>query len=36
MLKIIIGLIVWIIMIIGIIAFFKGASKNEYDKEELE
>jgi hypothetical protein len=36
MLKLIIVLIVWIIMIIGIIAFVKGENANEYDKEELE
>jgi len=36
MLKIVIGFIVWIIMILGILAFTKGASSNEYyDKEEL-
>jgi hypothetical protein len=35
MLKIIIGIIVWIIMNLGILAFFNGASSHEYDKEEV-
>jgi hypothetical protein len=34
MLKIILGIVVWIIMIIGIVAFFMGASSYGHDKEE--
>jgi hypothetical protein len=36
MLKIIIGFIIWIIMMLGIVAFIRGATSYEYDKEDLE
>jgi hypothetical protein len=35
MLKVIISIIVWILMNLGIVAFVKGATSYEYDKEEL-